>query len=203
MKNYSVLCGHKTMPEVMEALVKDGSIKVDAFLLPGHVSAIIGIKPYGFLSKTYKKRCVISGFEPLDIMQSILMIIRQDRPKIGVQYKRVIEKDGNLLARNGMSETFEKCPSDWRGIGRVKDSGFKIRKPYAAFDAERRFRPRIEEPKDNKRCFCGYILKGTKTPYDCPSFARTCTPENPAGACMVSSEGTCAAHYKFGVRSHE
>ena len=198
LKNYSVLCGHKTMPEVMEMLVKDGSINVDAFLLPGHVSAIIGVKPYGFLSKIYKKRCVISGFEPLDIMQSILMIIRQKDPEIEIQYKRIIEKDGNPLARKSINDTFEKCPSVWRGIGCIKDSGFKIRRSYGAFDAELKFEPHIKEPKDNVRCLCGYILKGTKTPYDCPSFARACTPESPVGACMVSSEGTCAAYYKYG-----
>ena len=221
LKNYSVLCGHKTMPEVMEALVKDGpstdsgpilskavygkaaapkdgSIKVDAFLLPGHVSAIIGLKPYEFLSKIYKKRCVISGFEPLDIMQSVLMVIKQDKPKIEVQYKRIIENSGNLLARKSLDEVFEKCRSAWRGIGCIKNSGFKIRKAYKEYDAELKFKPRIEKPKDNSRCFCGYILKGTKTPYDCPSFARTCTPENPAGACMVSSEGACAAYFKYG-----
>ncbi|MFA5085013.1 MAG: hydrogenase formation protein HypD [Candidatus Omnitrophota bacterium] len=198
LKNYSVLCGHKTMPEVMETLVKDGSIKVDAFMLPGHVSAIIGLKPYGFLSKIYKKRCVISGFEPLDMMQSILMIVRQRKPEIEVQYGRIIERDGNPLAQKCMNDIFEKFPSVWRGIGCVKDSGFKIKKSYGVFDAELKFRPRIERPKDNIRCFCGYILKGTKTPYDCPSFAGRCTPENPVGACMVSGEGTCAAYYKYG-----
>ncbi len=221
VENYSVLCGHKTMPEVMEALVKDGpsagsgpvlskaahgmsaaskdgSIKVDAFLLPGHVSAIIGLKPYGFLSKIYKKRCVVSGFEPLDIMQAILMIIRQARPEVEIQYKRIIEKNGNPLAKKSIKNVFEKCPSVWRGIGCVKNSGLKIRKSYGAFDAELRFKPRIKKTRDNTRCFCGYILKGLKTPYDCPSFARGCTPENPIGACMVSSEGTCAAYYKYG-----
>jgi hydrogenase expression/formation protein HypD len=198
IKNYSVLCGHKTMPEVMEALVKDGSINVDAFLLPGHVSAITGVKPYNFLSRTYKKRCVISGFEPLDIMQSILMVVRQKEPRVEVQYKRIIEINGNPLARKSIGEVFEKCDSAWRGIGVVRESGFKIRKQYRPFDAELKFKPVIKEPKDNVRCFCGYILKGTRTPYDCPSFARTCTPERPAGACMVSSEGTCAAYYKYG-----
>lgn len=200
LKNYSVLCGHKTMPEVMEALVHDKSIKVDAFLLPGHVSAIIGEHPYEFLSKKYGKNCVITGFEPLDILQAVLMIIKQKKPKVEIQYNRVIEKSGNILARKSMDKVFEKSPSVWRGIGCVNNSGLKIKKTYKDFDAELKFRPRIETTKDNIRCFCGYILKGLKTPYDCPSFAKSCTPENPAGACMVSSEGTCAAYYKYRVQ---
>jgi len=196
--NYSVLCGHKTMPEVMEALVHDKLIKVDAFLLPGHVSAIIGMHPYEFLSKVYKKSCVISGFEPIDILQSILMVIKQAKPKVEIQYNRIIEKNGNPLARNSINKVFEKSSSVWRGIGPVKKSGLKIRRAYKEFDAELKFNPIIEAPKDNIRCFCGYILKGLKTPRDCPSFGKACTPENPAGACMVSSEGTCAAYYRCG-----
>ncbi len=199
IKNYSVLCGHKTMPAVLEALVADKAIDVGAFLLPGHVSAIIGSGPYGSLSKVYKKNCVISGFEPLDIMQSILMIVKQDTPKVRIQYNRVIEKRGNILAQKSIARVFEKCPSTWRGIGLIKDSGLKIRSFYGDFDAELKLRPEIAPPKDNIRCFCGYILKGVKTPRDCPSFARTCTPEKPAGACMVSSEGTCAAYYRYGI----
>ena len=198
LNNYYVLCGHKTMPEVMRALTSDKLIKVDAFLLPGHVSAIIGAHPYEFLSKVYKKNCVISGFEPIDILQSILMIVKQAHPKVEIQYSRIIEKSGNKLARDSVSKVFEKSPSIWRGIGPVKNSGLKIRKAYKEFDAELKFHPVIETPKDNIRCFCGYILKGLKTPYDCPSFAKACTPERPAGACMVSSEGTCAAYYKYG-----
>lgn len=198
LRNYSVLCGHKTMPEVMETLVHDRLIKVDAFLLPGHVSVITGSAPYEFLSKTYKKNCVISGFEPTDILQSILMIVKQTKPKVEIQYDRIMDRRGNALARGSIAKVFEKASSVWRGIGCVKRSGLKIRKTYKEFDAELKFRPVIEVPKDNVRCFCGYILKGLKTPYDCPSFARACTPENPAGACMVSSEGTCAAYYKYG-----
>ncbi len=197
LKNYSVLCGHKTMPEVMEALVRDKLIKVDFFLLPGHVSAITGTLPYRFLSSKYKKGSVVSGFEPLDILQSILMIVKQARPKVEIQYNRIIRKTGNPLARKSMNRVFEKCSSEWRGIGLVRNSGLKIKRSYREFDAEAKFKPEIDEPKDNIRCFCGYILKGLKTPYDCPSFARTCTPENPIGACMVSSEGTCAAYFKY------
>ena len=198
LKNYSVLCGHKTMPEVMKALTSDKSINVDAFLLPGHVSAITGTHPYEFISRVYKKGCVVSGFEPVDILQSILMIVKQDRPKIEIQYDRITEKNGNILARDSINKVFEKCASAWRGIGRVNGSGLKIRKTYGAFDAGLKFKPVIKTPKDDPRCICGLILKGLKTPHDCPLFGKACTPENPVGACMVSSEGTCAAYYRFG-----
>jgi len=206
LNNYSVLCGHKTMPEVLEALVNDGTINVDGFLLPGHVSAIIGANPYRFLSAKYKKRCVISGFEPLDIMQSVLMLIRQKTPAVEIQYKRIISKEGNPLACKTIAKVFEKSPSIWRGIGMVKNSGLKIRKSFKDFDADhrhcesRRFlagRSKLADSKENPNCLCGDILKGLKTPRDCRLFAKVCTPEKPAGACMVSSEGTCAAYYKY------
>ena len=210
LKNYSVLCGHKTMPEVLETLVSDGTINpvrnreisnginVDGFLLPGHVSAIIGTAPYKFLSAKYKKRCVVSGFEPLDIMQSVLMIIRQKAPAVEIQYKRIISEEGNALARKSMAKVFEKSASVWRGIGIVQGSGLKIKDSYKEFDAQEKFNPKPENSEENPGCFCGYILKGLKTPYDCRLFAKVCTPEKPAGACMVSSEGTCAAYYKYG-----
>ena len=198
LSNYSVLCGHKTMPEVLEALVSDGTINVDGFLLPGHVSAITGSTPYEFLSVKYKKRCVISGFEPLDIMQSVLMLIRQKSPAVEIQYKRIISEEGNPLARKTTAKVFEKNSSVWRGIGMVEKSGLKIKNSYKEFDADTKFRPKPKMSKENLNCFCGYILKGLKTPYDCRLFAKVCTPERPAGACMVSSEGTCAAYYRFG-----
>lgn len=197
LKNYSVLCGHKTMPKVLELLVSDGSIGVDGFILPGHVSAVIGSRPYGFLSDKYKKRCVISGFEPLDIMQSILMLIKQKTPKVEVQYNRITCRDGNLLAMNSIRTVYNPSDSVWRGIGCVKCSGLKIKKTYSGFDAQVKFDPKPEISRENPGCFCGMILKGVKTPYDCPSFSKTCTPEQPRGACMVSSEGTCAAYYKY------
>jgi hydrogenase expression/formation protein HypD len=196
LKNYSVLCGHKTMPAALKHLAR-GRTDIDAFLLPGHVSAVIGKAPYGFLSAKYKKNCVISGFEPLDILQSILMIIRQRRPKVEIQYGRIAAPRGNPLAVKVMCKVFEKCASQWRGFGVIAASGLKIRGRYGGFDAEKKLRPRIAAPKDNTRCFCAYVLKGVKTPPECPSFARACTPEHPAGACMVSSEGTCAAYYKY------
>ncbi len=199
IKNYSVLCGHKTMPKVLEVLVKDKKVNIDGFILPGHVSTIIGSKPYEFLSKRYKKRCVITGFEPLDILQAILMLVLQEKPAVEIQYKRVIIKYGNPLAREMIRKVFEETDSVWRGIGMVKDSGLKIKREYAIFDAGLKFRIAKLPTKENKGCICGDVLRGVKTPLDCKLFADVCNPENPVGACMVSSEGTCAAYYKYRV----
>ncbi len=197
IKNYSVLCGHKTMPQVLKALVEDGDINVDGFLLPGHVSAIIGTRPYGFLAGQYDKRCVVAGFEPLDIMEAILMLVRQDSPKVELQYTRIIDKDGNRLAQKAISKVFEGAPSEWRGMGVIKNSGLKIRNKYSDFDAEERFDIKIKRPKENRSCICGDVLKGRMTPPGCKLFGKVCTTENPVGACMVSSEGACAAYYKY------
>ena len=197
IKNYYVLCGHKTMPEVLRVLADDKDINVDGFILPGHVSAIIGPEPYRFLSEKYKKRCVIAGFEPLDIMQAILMLIKQRSPKLEVQYSRAIKRDGNPVARSVLQEVFEKANSEWRGIGLVRQSGLKIRNEFSRFDAELKFRPKVRPSKENKNCMCGDVLKGTKTPLECKLFRRVCNPANPVGSCMVSSEGTCAAYYKY------
>lgn len=197
LENYSVLCGHKTMPGALKALAGDENIKVDGFLLPGHVSAVIGAGPYEFLSRRYKKRCVITGFEPLDIMQAILMLIEQKAPTIAIQYTRIINKGGNKTAQAVMDKVFQKNDSEWRGIGNIKDSGLSIRKEYKRFDAGSKFRLNIPESKENKYCICGDVLKGVKIPLDCRLFGKACTPENPVGACMVSSEGACAAYYKY------
>jgi len=208
LKNYSVLCAHKTMPEALEALVRSKDLKADSFLLPGHVSVIIGRKPYEFLSKRYNKRCVITGFEPLDIMQAILMIVEQKTPRVDIQYKRLIKEGGNRLAKDVIAKVFEKCDSTWRGMGVIKRSGLKIRKKYGYFDAEKRFLNKtigqvvgqVVRLRYNKNCICGDVLKGAKTPKDCGLFGKRCTPENPVGSCMVSGEGTCAAWYKYSYK---
>jgi len=198
IKNYSVLCGHKTMPEVLKTLVKGDVVGLDGFLLPGHVSTIIGLGPYRFLSRRYGKRCVIAGFEPLDILQGILMLISQKTPKVEVQYTRMMNSRGNPIAQKVIDEVFEKTSSEWRGVGAVKKSGLKIRSGLSDFDAEKRFDIKIKPSKNNRDCICGAILKGVKMPLDCGLFGKLCSPENPVGACMVSSEGTCAAYYKYG-----
>ena len=202
IKNYSVLCGHKTMPEALKALTEDPGLVIDGFLLPGHVSAIIGVKPYGFLPRRLK-RCVITGFEPLDILQAILMLLKQKSPKVEIQYTRIINKNGNAIARRAMMKVFEKAHSAWRGIGEIKDSGLNIKKEFSNFDAESKFKPKIAPVKVNKACICGDVIKGVKTPLDCRLFGRMCNPERPVGACMVASEGTCAAYYKYRVQGTE
>lgn len=197
LRNYSVLSAHKTMPEALEVLVKDKSINIDGFLLPGHVSAVIGAAPYGFLARRYRKRCVIAGFEPLDIMQAVLMLIEQKAPKVEIEYKRIINKDGNALAKAAVRKVFEKSSSVWRGIGEVENSGLKIRKAYSDFDADVKFKFKLKPARERAGCICGDVLKGIKTPVECKLFAKVCNPENPVGSCMVSSEGTCAAYYRY------
>ena len=200
VKNYSVLCANKTMPEALGVLAIDEPGKIDGFLLPGHVSAIIGTAPYEFLAKKYRKNCVVAGFEPLDIIQSVLMLIEQKKPAVEVQYTRIIDRRGNISAQKAIDKVFEKTTSVWRGIGKVKDSGFLIRKHYSDFDAEKKFNIKIKPVKENKACICGNVLKGIVTPFECKLFGRICNPENPVGACMVSSEGACAAYYKYRVQ---
>ena len=200
INNYSVLSAHKTMPEVLEELVKDRSIQVDGFLLPGHVSAVIGSRPYEFLAKRYGIRSVVAGFEPTDILEAILMLIEQKDPKVEIQYKRFIRAGGNPAARKITEKVFEQSSSIWRGIGLVASSGLKIRRAYSRFDASVRFNIKVVPAREKKGCICGQVLKGIKAPPECGLFGRSCNPENPVGACMVSSEGTCAAYYKYGKR---
>lgn len=197
LKNYSVLCGHKTMPEALNVMTDDPKLDVDAFLLPGHVSAIIGVKPYAFLAKR-GKRCVVAGFEPLDIMQAILMLIKQKRPSVEIQYTRIIRRGGNALAKNSIKKVFEEKASVWRGIGKIRNSGLEIRDEFSAFDADLKFKPKPGRPIENSECICGDVIKGISSPLGCRLFGKACKPEHPIGACMVSSEGTCAAYYKYG-----
>jgi len=198
IKNYSVLSAHKTMSEALAALARSG-VKIDGFILPGHVSAVTGISIYRFLAKRYKKRCVVSGFEPIDIMQSVLLLVRQKAPKVEIQYKRIVSPGGNALARSCMNKVFEPCDSVWRGVGNIAKSGLKIRRRYSVFDAENRFDLKIPPPKEDKLCRCGDVLKGAIIPTQCALFGARCTPEHPIGACMVSTEGACAAYYKYRV----
>lgn len=197
--NFFVLSAHKVMPPVMKALVEDG-VKIDGFIAPGHVSAVTGTAIYNDLAAVYKLGVVVSGFEPADMMQSILMLARQCEsatPKVEIQYKRMVHPEGNLIAREMLERVFERRDDKWRGLGIIPGSGLKIRKEFAAFDAEKVYPLNVPEPKDPKGCICGSILKGLKTPNDCRLFATTCTPADPVGACMVSGEGTCATYYKY------
>lgn len=199
--NYTVLASHKTIPEAMEALVSMDGVNVDGFICPAHVSIVTGVKVYEFLANKYSTPCVITGFEPVDIMQGILKLalqIKNKEPKVENQYFRVVKNDGNKKMQDIISEVFDKYDADWRGVGIIKDSGLKIKDKYAQFDADKRFDIKPCEPKENKACICGEVLIGKKSPSDCPLFGKICNPIDPKGACMVSNEGSCAAYYKYG-----
>ncbi|MFV9567947.1 hydrogenase formation protein HypD [Thermoanaerobacter mathranii] len=200
IKNYSVYCLHKTMPEALRALLEGGS-NVQGFLLPGHVSAITGSKIYEFIPKEFGVSGVISGFEAMDILMSIIMLLKNYKnSSIEIQYKRVVRKEGNVKAQKIIEEIFEPCDSTWRGLGKIKGSGLRIKDKYKDFDAAVKFdiKP-IGGEIEIKGCRCGDVLKGSIYPNECPLFGKACTPENPVGPCMVSSEGSCAAFYKYGA----
>ena len=200
--NYSVLCALKVIPSTMEALVLNKKIGIDGFICPGHVSTIIGSYPYEFLAEQYGKACVIAGFEPLDICRSVEMLVDQiinDKPAVEIQYTRAVKPEGNPAAVRVMYEVFETCESEWRGIGVIPNSGLKIKNNYRTYDAKTMVPVTPEPLKEPSGCICGEVLQGLKIPNDCPLFETVCTPEKPVGACMVSSEGTCAAYYKYGV----
>jgi hydrogenase expression/formation protein HypD len=199
--NYQVLSLHKLTPPVVQALLESGETKLDGVICPGHVSSIIGSNPYLPLAQKYHIACVVSGFEPLDILQCIAVLVEQiekGEPKVEIAYKRAVRPEGNLRALELMHQVFEEAPANWRGIGTVPASGLKIRKEYADFDAERVFEIKPEKSCEPAGCICGDILRGMNTPQDCRLFRKACTPERPVGPCMVSSEGTCAAYYHYG-----
>lgn len=199
IKNLLFLVAHKTIPPAMAALLSSPNTHIDAFICPGHVSAIIGAKPYETIAEKFHRPCVITGFEALDVLEGILMILRQLRrgeAKVETQYRRVVRYEGNQKALAVMREVFEECDADWRGIGRIAKSGLRLREEFADFDAERVLGVRIERGKPDPRCRCGQIMQGLCLPPDCPLFAEQCRPEHPVGPCMVSSEGACAAFFK-------
>ncbi len=202
LSNYFVLCAHKTMPTPMASLTSDPELKVDGYICPAHVSAVIGSDAYRPLAEQFKVPCVVTGFEPLDMLRGIQMLaqqVLQGRAEVENEYQRIVKPEGNKKAQALIEEVFEPCDTAWRGIGVIPGSGLRIRERYADFDAARQIGVEVEEPKEHKGCLCGEILKGKVTPKDCPLFRKACTPENPVGACMVSSEGTCAAEYKYGT----
>jgi hydrogenase expression/formation protein HypD len=208
LKNFSVLCCHVLTPSAITHILESpevrqyGTVPIDGFIGPAHVSIVIGAAPYEYFAEEYRKPVVIAGFEPLDVMQAILMLVRQvneGRAHVENEFTRAVDRDGNLAAQQKVSEVFELRPSfEWRGLGEVPYSALKIRPAFAEFDAERRFDVGYKPVADNKACECGAILRGVKKPTDCKIFGTVCTPENPVGSCMVSSEGACAAHYAYG-----
>jgi hydrogenase expression/formation protein HypD len=201
LENFYVLCSHKTMPGPMAALASDPELQVDGYLCPAHVSAIIGANAYKPLVDSYRVPCVVTGFEPLDVLQGVLMLTRQvvaGEAQVETQYRRVVKPEGNLKARELLEQVFEPCDALWRGIGEIPSSGLQLRPEFARFDGAQ-LPVEVEVPVEHKGCLCGEILKGKVRPNDCSLFRTTCTPEDPIGACMVSSEGTCAAEYKYGT----
>ena len=200
LQNYYVLCAHKTMPNPMEVIVSGGRVDLDGFICPAHVSTIIGAHPYQFLVDKYGKACVIAGFEPLDVLEAVDMLVAQvvnNKPDVEIQYSRVTTENGNPAALSLMDEVFEVCDANWKGIGVIPGSGLKIREKYIRFDADDKFIIEVEPTKEAPGCICGEVMQGVSDPPDCALFGTACTPEYPVGACMVSSEGSCAAWYKY------
>jgi hydrogenase expression/formation protein HypD len=202
LENFSVFCNHIMIVPALKALLDSPDLKLDGFIGPGHVSAVIGTRPFEFVAREYGKPLVVSGFEPLDILQAAYMVIKQTiegRAEVENQYSRAVARDGNPKALEVICEVFE--PRDyfeWRGLGSIARSGMKLRGKYAAFDAELKFAVPGLRIADPKACQCGEVLKGVKKPWECKVFGTACTPETPIGSCMVSSEGACAAYYNFG-----
>jgi hydrogenase expression/formation protein HypD len=200
--NFSVFCNHITIVPTIKAILESPDQQLDGFLGPGHVSTVIGTAPYEFVARHYGKPVVVSGFEPLDVLQSIWMVLMQiaeGRAQIENQYARVVPRQGNAAALEALSEVYELREFfEWRGLGSIEHSGIRIRDAYARFDAEKKFAVPNVRIADPKSCQCGEVLKGVLKPRQCKVFGGACTPETPLGALMVSSEGACAAYYRYG-----
>jgi hydrogenase expression/formation protein HypD len=202
LRNFSVFCNHVTIIPAIKAILDSPDLRLDGFLGPGHVSTVIGCRPYGFIATQYGRPLVCAGFEPLDILQSVLMLLRQlneGRCEVENQYARVVPWDGNPLALKAIDEVMALRPFfEWRGLGFISHSALRVRDEFAAFDAERIFDVPGVRVADPKSCQCGEVLKGVLKPWECKVFGTACTPQTPIGTCMVSSEGACAAYYNFG-----
>ncbi|NLW25054.1 MAG: hydrogenase formation protein HypD [Clostridia bacterium] len=201
LENFSIVCLHKLVIPALIALLEDPEIQVQGFLCPGHVSTIIGTYPYEFIPKKYACGCVVSGFEPEDILESITLLVEQIKNnnfQVQNQYVRAVKPEGNKVALSLIEKYFEPTSVYWRGLGKIPQSGLKLKAPYVKFDALRKFNlVDVEVKVGPTGCQCGQILKGIKKPDDCPLFATICTPSSPVGPCMVSSEGACAASYYY------
>jgi hydrogenase expression/formation protein HypD len=208
LSNFSVFCNHVLTPAAIQNILESpgvramGRVRIDGFLGPSHVSSVIGSRPYEFFAEEFQKPVVIAGFEPLDVMHSALMLIRQlnaGRHEVENEYTRVVTRDGNGKAKSLVAEVFElRRTFEWRGLGLVPYSALRIKQAYARFDAERRFAMPAVQADDVKGCECPAIIRGVKKPTDCKLFGTVCTPDNPMGSCMVSSEGACAAYWSYG-----
>jgi hydrogenase expression/formation protein HypD len=208
LANFSVFCNHVHTPAAISNILESkdvrevGTVPLDGFVGPAHVSTVIGSQPYEYFAEEYQRPVVIAGFEPLDVMQAILMLVRQlndGRAEVENEFTRAVTREGNGKAKALVAEVFElRRTFEWRGLGEVPYSALRIKDAYRAFDAEARYGITYRSVPDNKACECGAILRGVKKPVDCKVFGTVCTPENPMGSCMVSSEGACAAHYTYG-----
>jgi hydrogenase expression/formation protein HypD len=202
IKNFSLFCNHITTVPTIKAILDSPDMRLDGFLAPGHVSMVVGEQPFQFITASYNKPIVITGFEPLDILQSIWMVLKQlaeNRCEVENQYKRIVPVDGNEPGLDAISKVFELREFfEWRGLGSIDHSGIRMRNEYALYDAEQKFTVPNLKIADPKSCQCGEVLKGVIKPWECKIFGGACTPENPMGALMVSSEGACAAYYNFG-----
>lgn len=213
LANFSVFCNHVVTPAAIASILDHpdvralGTVRIDGFIGPAHVSTVIGTQPYEFFAEEYGKPVVVAGFEPLDVMQAILMLVRQvndGRCDVENEYVRAVTEAGNLRAQDEVARVFELRESfEWRGLGVVPYSALRLREAFAGFDAERRFPIAAEPRRDHPSCECGAILRGVKRPAECKLFGTACTPETPVGSCMVSAEGACAAHWTYGrFRAH-
>jgi hydrogenase expression/formation protein HypD len=203
VRNFSVLCFHKLVPPALRLLAESRELKVDGFLLPGHVTVVIGVKPYEFLPRDFNISCTIAGFEPLDIMEGLVELARQvhDKdPKVSLLYARAVRPEGNTRAKKFIRRVFDEADARWRGLGKIKNSGLRLKPEFACFDAITRFDLDIKEVPLPSGCKCGEVLMGKLRPEECPLFSIRCTPDDPVGPCMVSSEGNCAACYKYSYK---
>jgi len=207
IENFSIFCNHVTIIPAIKAILDSPDLRLDGFIGPGHVSTVIGCRPYEFIASEYGKPLVTAGFEPLDILQSVYMLLEQlaqGRCEVENQYSRVVPWDGNTVALRAVSEVMELRPYfEWRGLGFISHSALRVKPSYAVFDAEHHFDLPGVRVADPKACQCGEVLKGVLKPWECKVFGTACTPETPIGTCMVSSEGACAAYYNFGRFSRE
>lgn len=202
IKNFSLLVGNKLTPPAVAALLEAEEVKLDGFILPGHVSTITGVKGWRFVAKKYKKACVVAGFNSKDLLLgtiALVNLIKKGKQEIINEYKEVVKEEGNIKAQEIMYEIFEPDDANWRGIGVIPGSGMKLKEEYADFDAEKKFPVTPPSAKEAEGCRCGEILRGLISPLECPLFAKKCTPSSPVGACMVSTEGSCAAYFKYTV----
>jgi len=201
IKNFFVLSNFKLVFPALGVIAGSRTVQVDGFICPGHVSVITGSRPYERIAKKFGKPCVIMGFEDMDIIKGIDRLVRQiknSESKVEIEYKRAVTEEGNTAAQKVIEKVFEPAPAAWRGIGVIPESGLKFRKEYTSFDAGKKFKVKVPKPAPIKGCICGEVLQGIKKPEECKLFGKRCTPEDPVGPCMVSSEGSCAARYKYG-----